>query len=339
MSVDSKALFSAQRERLWGLAYRMTGSVEDAEDVVQDAFAKLLEATPTRKESDLAFWLVRVVTNLSIDALRRRKRRAYLGPWLPAPARLPSSVAFDEPVCDELDPEMRYSQRESATFAFLIALEVLGPRQRAAFLLREVVGVSADQAATILGTSSVNVRVMHSRARRLMDAYDRTRMVPTPQQIQRHRVALEGFFTALASGDVRAVEAWLAEDANTLTDSAGEFSALARPLFGREQVARFYVRATANRKASQPNIELGELNGLPVAVVTLARPQRRQAPLSVVAVELDGAGRIRRVVTVLASGKLRGLERGPRASRPSSVSLGRRSQPVRTSRKRPSPTA
>lgn len=323
--VDLASLFSSQRQGLWGLAYRMTGSVEDSEDVVQETFAKLLESNPSRKEEELGFWLVRVATNLSIDALRRRKRRSYAGPWLPAPAPAPHAVLLDERTGDESDPELRYSRKESATLAFLIALEALGPRQRAVFLLREVVGTSAEEAAVILGISSVNVRVTHSRARKLMHAYDRERRMPTPELVERHRAALQGFFATLVSGDVHAAEAWLAEDAQTLTDSGGEFSALSKLLSGRRQVARFYVRALWNRRDSQPRVEIVELNGLPAAVISLGTPRRRQAPLSVVAFELGADGLITRVVTVLASRKLRGLEplfsfeTGVQADRASSV--------------------
>lgn len=143
--VDSKALFAAQQQKLWGLAYRMTGSVEDAEDVVQETFATLLQSKPTRNQGELAYWLVRVATNLSIDALRRRKRRSYKGPWLPAPSEVPNAIVLDERTSDDSNPELRYSQKESATLAFLIALEALGPRQRAVFLLREVVGTRFGQ--------------------------------------------------------------------------------------------------------------------------------------------------------------------------------------------------
>jgi RNA polymerase sigma-70 factor (ECF subfamily) len=238
------ALFAAQRGRLWGLAYRMTGSAEDAEDVVQEAFARLLEREPARDPGELPFWLVRVATNLALDALRRRKRRPYTGAWLPAPVELDPT---------EPDPGARYEQVESATFAFLIALEALGPRQRAALLLRDVVGASPAETAEILGVSEANARVLHLRARRAMQAYDQRRCVPTPELRERHRAALEGFLGALFAQDVRAVEAWLAESARTVTDAGGEYTALAAPLDGRARVARFYVTATKLREASEPH--------------------------------------------------------------------------------------
>jgi len=301
------ALFASQRPRLWGLAYRMTGSAEDAEDVVQEAFARLLEAAPARPESELAFWLVRVATNLALDALRRRKRRAYTGPWLPAPVELEAG---------ESDAGARYDRLESATFAFLIALEALGPRQRAVLLLRDVVGASARETADVLEISEANVRVLHLRARRAMEAYDQRRCVPTAELRERHRAALEGFLAALLAQDVKAAEAWLAESARTVTDAAGEYTALAAPLAGQARVARFYVTATKMREVSEPKTEIRLVNGLPAAWITLGRPVRRQAPRSLVRIELDASGRIELVHAVLAPRKLVALERKGSASSP-----------------------
>src|SRR5262249_30903991 len=125
------ALFEAQRRSLWALAYRLTGSAEDAEDAVQEAFARLASAPPAAPAAALGRWLARVVTNLGIDALRRRRRRAYVGPWLPAAIE----TADDDPLAalasPQPDPEQRYGVAESASFAFLVALEALSPRQRA----------------------------------------------------------------------------------------------------------------------------------------------------------------------------------------------------------------
>ena len=292
------------------LAYRLTGHEQDAEDVVQGAFARLLERAPDLPRAEQPFWLLRVATNLAIDALRRRKRRAYTGPWLPAPVELPD---------DAPDAGARYDRLESATFAFLIALEALGPRQRAVLLLRDVVGAPAREVGEILDLSEANVRVLHSRARRAMQAYDRRRCVPTAELRERHRAALEGFLAALLAQDVRAVEAWLAESARTVTDAAGEFTALAAPLAGRARVARFYLTATKSRQAGEPRVEIRLVNGLPAAWITLGRPVRRQAPRSLLRLELDPAGRIERIEAVLAPRKLVALERNGSASRPVAV--------------------
>ncbi len=303
-------LFAEQRRKLFGLAYRMTGSVEDAEDVVQEAFARLLETAPERAPAELAFWLVRVVTNLSVDALRRRRRRGYAGPWLPAPVELDAAAP---------DAAARYDTLESVTFAFLVALEALGPRQRAVLLLRDVLGAPAREVAQTLELSEANVRVLHSRARRAMEAYDRRRCLPTAELRERHGAALERFLAALLAQDVHAVEALLAESARTVTDAAGEYTALAVPLYGRARVARLYLTATKQREQGEPRVEILEVNGLPAALITLGQPVRRQAPRTLVRLELDEAGRIEVVQAVLASRKLAALARNGSASSPAVV--------------------
>lgn len=298
-----EALYRAERQRLWALAYRMTGTVEDAEDVVQEAFVRLLARAP--EEERRVGWLVRTATHLSIDALRRRRRRAYKGPWLPgpveteeAPDRLPGTAA---------DPEARYGLRESVTYAFLIALEALAPRQRAVLLLRDVMGQSAGDAAAALGVSETNARVLHHRARRAMEAYDRARCVPTEALCARHRAALEAFAAALEAQDGARVEALLAEAAQTTTDADGAYTALPAPLVGRERVARLYLAAARHRAAGGTRSEIRLVNALPALLVSVLAPVRRQAPRTLLRCELDAEGRIAAVQAVLAPRKLAAL--------------------------------
>jgi RNA polymerase sigma-70 factor (ECF subfamily) len=297
------ALFEAQRPRLWGLAYRLTGSAEDADDVVQEAFVRLLASPPPAPPLELGRWLARVATNLGIDALRRRRRRAYPGPWLPSPLETRDdpleAVAGEGP-----DPEARYGLAESATFAFLLALEALGPRQRAALLLRDVLGHSVAEAAELLGTSAGNARILHLRARRALAAYDARRCVPTPELRARHRAALERLLGCLLAQDARGLEALLAESVRTVNDAGGEYTALPLPLSGRARVARFYLRAALSRQAGGVRTEIREINGLPAAWIRLERPVRRQAPRSLLRIELDAEGRIELVHALLAPRKL-----------------------------------
>ena len=155
---EVEALFRAQQRRLWGLAYRLTGSAEDADDIVQESFVRLVAQPPESPIADLGPWLKRVATNLGIDALRRRRRREYTGPWLPSPVDTSDADDWAMLPSDNPDPELRYGVVESVTFAFLIALEALGPRQRAVLLLRDVLGCSARETADLVGhTDEVNV--------------------------------------------------------------------------------------------------------------------------------------------------------------------------------------
>jgi RNA polymerase sigma-70 factor (ECF subfamily) len=304
-STAIEALFRVQRRRLWGLAYRLTGSAEDAEDVVQEAFVRLLAHPPPLDVGGP--WLARVTTHLGIDALRRRRRRAYTGPWLPSPVETGDADPLELVRSGSADPEARYGLAESATYAFLLALEALSPRQRAVLLLRDVVGTSARETADLLGASEGSVRVLHLRARRALADYDRARCVPTPELKERHRAALQQFLDCLLAQDARGLEAILAESVVTLTDAAGEYTALAVPLAGRARVARLYRMAALHRQAGGSHSEIRLVNGLPAAVVTLERPVRRQAPRTLLRCELDEAGRIRLVLAILAPRKLASL--------------------------------
>ena len=299
------ALFRAQREPLWGLAYRLTGSVEDAEDAVQEAFARLVAAPLDAPPEEQGRWLARVTTNLGIDALRRRRRRAYDGPWLPSPVETPEADPLERHASDAPDPERRYGLAESASYAFLLALEALTPRQRAALLLRDVLGFSGREAADCLGTTEGSVRVLHLRARRALAGYDEARCIPTPELRERHRAVLQRFLDCLQAQDARGLEALLAEGVETVTDAAGEYTALATPLAGRERVARLYLMAALHRQAGGTRQEIRLVNGLPAALITLLAPVRRQAPRSLLRCELDAEGRIRLVHAVLAPRKLR----------------------------------
>jgi len=300
-------LFHAQRKRLWGLAYRMTGSAEDADDVVQESFTRLVAEPPAAPVEALGPWLARVATNLGIDALRRRRRRAYTGPWLPSPVELADADGLEELASESLDPERRYSLTESATYAFLLALEALSPRQRAVLLLRDVLGRSALETAELIGASEGSVRVLHLRARRALEEYDKARCIPTPELRERHRVVLQRFLDCLLAQDARGLEAILTESVHTVTDAAGEYTALATPLVGREKVARLYLVAAMHRREVGMRTEIRLVNGMPAAVITLERPVRRQAPRSVLRCELDENDRIRLVHAVLAPRKLRAL--------------------------------
>jgi RNA polymerase sigma-70 factor (TIGR02957 family) len=215
------------RPRAFAIAYRMLGSVAEAEDVVQEAFLRLhrAEQEGERIESRRAY-LSTVVTRLAIDQLRsaRARRETYVGEWLP------------EPVVTDLheDPARHAEVADSLSLAFLVLLESLSPEQRAVFLLREVFDYPYDQIAEIVGKSETNTRQLATRARRHVDE-GRVRFDASNEQ--REQLA-DRFFAAAEQGDMEALEALLAEDVELHGDGGGKVPALARALFGRARVAR-----------------------------------------------------------------------------------------------------
>lgn len=304
---ELEELFRAQRKRLWALAYRLTGTAEDAEDVVQDAFVRLLADPSVAPLDEVGPWLARVVTNLGLDTLRRRRRRPYVGPWLPSPVPTSETDPLEELVSPTPDPERRYEIAESVRLAFLLALEALSPRQRAVLLFRDVLGYSARETAERVGATEGSVRVAHLRARRALEPYDAARTVPTLELRARHQSVLEQFLASLLAQDARALEALLADSVETRTDAAGEYTALAAPLAGRSRVARLYLVAARNRQEVGLRTEIRVVNGLPAAWLTLAHPVRHQAPRTLIQLELDAEGCIHRIHTVLSSRKLAAL--------------------------------
>jgi len=245
--------FEAQRSRLTGLAYRMLGSVAEAEDVVQDAW---LRWTRTEEEvRDPAGWLVRTTSRLCIDRLRSAKaqREAYRGPWLP------------EPLIGELtvDPVER---AEDVSVAFLLALERLSPLERAVFLLHDVFDEDYDAIAETLGRSEPAVRQLAARARaHVKDSRPRFTVS------QEHAAKLAAaFMAAAAKGDMQALSAVLAEDAVLLSDGGGKRKAALRPLVGREDVVRL-LQGVAWRAGADHvwplNFRAVRINGYPGVIL------------------------------------------------------------------------
>jgi RNA polymerase sigma-70 factor (ECF subfamily) len=173
------AWFEEHRSFLWGLSYRMTGSAADADDVVQETFVRAYQHAPPHLD-DPRRWLMRVAVNAGRDVLRRRKRRGYVGPWLPTPIETDDDVPPSfEPTVEGETLEGRYDLMESVSLAFLQALEALTPTQRAVLILRDVFDYSAAEVASALNMSEGNVRTVHHRARRAMRTY-RTGLAAEP---------------------------------------------------------------------------------------------------------------------------------------------------------------
>src|SRR5919198_1789689 len=231
--------FYELRPSAFAIAYRMLGSVSEAEDVVQEGFIRLYRARAggERIESPRAY-LSTVVSRLSLDHLRsaRVRREAYVGEWLPEPL----VASADD------DPARKAEMADSLSLAFLVMLESLSPEQRAAFLLHEVFDEPFDQIAEIIGTSEQNARQLATRARRHVEER-RPRFEASRQQ--QDELATR-FFAAAEEGDLDGLEELLAHDVVLRGDGGGKAPALARAVHGRARVARTLIgglRAGARR--------------------------------------------------------------------------------------------
>ncbi len=297
--------FRHHQRLLWGLLYRLTGCAADADDLVQETFVRAMEHPPQCTDESWRPWLVRVALNLGRDLLRRRKRRAYVGPWLPSPIEMDEETPpAHEPILDGvLSTEGRYDLLESVSFAFLLALEALTPQQRAVLLLMDVFDYSVRETADALAISDANVKTTHHRARRAMQAYDRERRPPTRQLQAQTRDALLRFVNALTGQDVAAVEALLAEDVRAVNDGAGEFFAARVPIVGACRVARFHWNIS-RRGAAGFHAEMRLINGLPALISEFHDDKPGQPPRAVLWCAIDDAGRITRLYSVVASRKL-----------------------------------
>ena len=309
---DLTPILEPHRRTLWGLCYRLTGCAADADDLVQQTFLRAIERPPGQPPADWKPWLVRVAVRLGIDTLRRRRRRGYVGVWLPSPIE---TEPFADAAAADSDVANHYELRESVSFAFLLALEALPPRARAALLLRDVLDYSAREVAEVLDTSEGNARILHLRARRALQRYDRDRRPLTQVLSDETRRALAQLIDALMRGDAAALEALLTVSARTVTDAGGEFNALRGPLSGRTRVARFHLRVAA-RRAAGARVEIRNVNGLPALVIEFAESHRGAAPRLVLRCELDGEGRIRELHSIMAPAKLTAIRFGAETQPP-----------------------
>lgn len=285
----------SERRFLWGLAFRITGVAADAEDVVQETLARLIAQPPADLSAPLRPWLVRVASRLAIDVLRRRRRRRYVGPWLPSPV----------PDVELADHAARYEARESLTFAFLLALEALPPTQRAVLVLRDVLDLDVRETADALGLSPSNIKVSHLRARRRLSGYDPQRVDTSAAAQARVQAALVRLLTAIAQRDVQAVASLLSDQVVLLNDADGQYLSARKPVRGRRAVSLFLVKVQrfSDRVAYVP--QLVNRAGLPaLAAQASEAPPAGLAPHFVLGIQLDAAGQICALYNVLADRKL-----------------------------------
>lgn len=240
------------RRHGFGVAYRMLGSVTDAEDVVQEALLRF--ARQERPPDEPAAWLTTVTTRLAIDHLRlaRVRRETYPGPWLPEPIVEDTAAA-------------RVERADTLSQAFLVLLEQLTPVERAAFLLRDVFDYEYAAIADVVGKTEANARQLVTRARRRIEDR-RPRFDPDDAQ---HDALLARFLAAAEDGDLAALEALLAEDAVLYSDGGARVSAARRPILGAAKIARFMAgTARLRRKIGPFEQRLARVNGQPGRVLT-----------------------------------------------------------------------
>lgn len=225
-------LIGQERPRLVGLAYRMVGSVSDAEDIVQEALVRWHEAHEVTIANPAA-WLTTAVTRLSIDHLRkeRRRREAYPGPWLPEPWQ---EAAFAPP------PDQALALAETLSLALLVLMESLDPVERAVFLLREAFAYDYAEIATVVERNEAHCRQLFHRAQEHL-AGGRPRPLPPPEEQAR---LTQAFLVACSAGDVDQLSSLLAADVVAWSDGGGRVAAALAPVRGREAVTRYVLGVT-----------------------------------------------------------------------------------------------
>ncbi|WP_338447539.1 sigma-70 family RNA polymerase sigma factor [Pelagerythrobacter marensis] len=285
--MDAAAVFQPHRPMLLRVAYRMLGSVADAEDVVQECFIRWLDTDRAPVQRPEAF-LRRIVTRLCLDQLKsaRRRRETYVGPWLPDPVIEP-----DEP--------------EDVTLPLMLALERLSPLERAAFLLHDVFGESYQAIAAVLERDAAACRQLAARAR----AHVREARPRFAVDRSKGLAIAEEFFAASRSGDIAALGALLASDVTVHSDGGGKRPAAIVPVIGRQQVLQLH-KALAIIFAKHPSqlLETAVINGLPGFVT-----RESDGELQTTAFEIDD-GRIAAIYVMRNPDKLRHLDTWRRAS-------------------------
>lgn len=279
--MDAAAAFEPLRPRLIRVAYRMLGSVADAEDVVQEAFVRWLGADRAEVKAPEAF-LRRTVTRLCLDQLKsaRRKREVYVGPWLP------------EPVLEEENAD------EDVTLPLMLALERLSPLERAAFLLHDVFGVDFDEVADTIGRTPAACRQLAARAR----AHVREARPRFQVEKERGLQIANAFFAASRTGDMRALGDMLSEDVSFYSDGGGKRPAASRPILGHEPVLRLWTSlARIFVKHGSTLVRAGMINGLPGFV-----SREADGELQTTALEIEN-GKVVAIYVVRNPDKLRHL--------------------------------
>jgi RNA polymerase sigma-70 factor, ECF subfamily len=263
MTIDPSATFEPHRRRLRGLAYRMLGSMAEAEDAVQEAYLRWHDTDRDRIEEPRAF-LMTTTTRICLDVLKsaRVKREEYVGPWLPDPVTDAASLA----------PDAQTELAEDLSVALLLALERLSPLERAAFLLHDVFDYSFAQVAEALGRNEAACRQLAARARTHVRE-TRPRSVGAPKGASsgvdpKHAELLSAFMAASRSGDLQALTSLLASDARVVTDGGGKVAAALNVIEGADRVAAFLAGVVRKGWTDEMSVHFETINGLPGLMLT-----------------------------------------------------------------------
>jgi RNA polymerase sigma-70 factor, ECF subfamily len=284
------AIFERERRRLTGLAYRMLGSVAEAEDVVQDAWLRWHRADQDAVR-DAGAYLRRTVARLCLDRLKsaQARRESYVGPWLPEPVLEP--LAMSGPDTGEW--------ADNLSFALMLALERLSPLERAAFLLHDVFGVDFAEVAATLDRAEPACRQLAARAR----SHVRSARPRFPVPEARRQVLANAFMDALRTGDIAKFSSLLAEDAVLYQDAGGHRPAVINPIRGRDRILRFYVGVARKGRLHDLSVNwhASMVNGLPGFILI-----GEDGSVQAVALEFTGE-RISAIYSVMNPEKLRHL--------------------------------
>jgi RNA polymerase sigma-70 factor, ECF subfamily len=264
---ETAAVYETLRPLLFSIAYRMLGSVSEAEDIVQEAFLRYHSALKRQGEPDSPkAYLSAVVTRLCIDQLRsaRARRESYVGEWLPEPLLTGQLHGTDHSLAGQpaADPAAAAEQADALSMAFLLLLERLTPLERAVFLLHDVFGYSYPEAAGVVGRSAVTCRQLAHRARQHIEAAR-----PRFDVASRERDELAGrFFAAVQTGDMDGLLSLLAADVEVHGDSAGVPPSWPKPIIGRQHVATLMAALGNQLRHAHCSLELAEINSQPGAL-------------------------------------------------------------------------
>jgi RNA polymerase sigma-70 factor (ECF subfamily) len=247
--------FEELRPLMFSIAYRMVGSVSEAEDIVQEAFLRFhRESREGAKIDSPKAYLSTVTTRLAIDHLRsaRVRRETYFGPWLP------------EPLLTDVEPDVAQHAEvaDSLSLAFLVLLESLSPVERAVFLLRDVFDYPYAEIAKVIGKTEDNCRQIAARARHQVEA----RKPRFEASRQRKDELARRFFAAADLGDTEGLVSMLAADVVAYADGGGTGPAFPRPIHGRDKVVRLLPEFSRRAKEAGLHMEMTEVNGQPGCV-------------------------------------------------------------------------